>query len=774
MNLNILRKLGLVAALLCLTGTLNAQIIEFFQTGEEFAGPFPSWKNVRTDYGAKGDGVADDTAAIQAAIDDLRNVSGNAWSTLYFPAGTYRLTKTLRNQRQEHNDWLGCQIIGEDPATTILRWDGEEGKWMWGLDMWYGKMGRITFDGHGKAGTGLMRWNQFSTYCELSDLWFKDIPGNGICLGSSSNNHEGQAEHAIERCRFTRCGTGILTSDWNTMDIYVWFCLFEDCRRGIYNNTGGYQAFENVFLRSTDCDLGSSNNHVFNVVNNVSVGSRRFLGDFHARIHVQGNRIYDPLDAVVMRAPETCIDNVIRSRAGQTGPCIEAPTGSHLFAGNTFTVAHPVAEGGGRVRHLDQKIVSPEAMPLPATLRLPGPPRRAQGKVFEVRAGTGDDAAELQRQIDAAAAEPAGSNPVVHLPKGKYALRNTVVFPAKVALQLVGDCASEHGSIIRWEGQGSGPGLRLQGPSRVTLRDLSLAFSGSGADAVVVENADQPGGRVFCDQVLCGGNDAGKRCAAAIEVDGLEQSDVTYLNGGWGEFTRTGVLVKGGPQRAAGGTAPGQVALLLGALGNNEYRLIDVQTGGEVSAYGFRDETPKPGALLDLGPDSAGTLSVVGMSWAGTPSATQPFINVDGFKGTLAYVGNAIGSGYQENDGSLFVRIAGHGANARVLVAASEFTSENSITLPKVWQDHSDPKARAILLNCVGSGVNKPKHDIPNVVAQRKGAEPDDDELRAMLEQIRALRIEPPTARAAGVTDVQIHRVIIRACQERTGLILRR
>lgn len=52
----------------------------------------------------------------------------------------YRLTRTLRNQRKEHNDWLGCQIIGEDPATTILRWDGEPGKWMWGLDMWYGKL----------------------------------------------------------------------------------------------------------------------------------------------------------------------------------------------------------------------------------------------------------------------------------------------------------------------------------------------------------------------------------------------------------------------------------------------------------------------------------------------------------------------------------------------------------------------------------------------------------------------------------------------------------
>lgn len=764
----------ILLAILCFASGLHAQTVSFNDTGEEFAGPFPSWKNVRTDYGAKGDGVTDDTAAIQAAIDDLRNVSGNAWSTLYFPAGTYRITKTLLNQRKEHNDWLGCQIIGEHPATTILRWDGPDGKWMWGLDMWYCKLSRFTFDGGGKAGTGLMRWNQFSTYCELSDLWFKDITGSGICLGSGTNNHEGQAEHAIERCRFTRCGTGILTADWNTMDIYIWWCLFEDCGRGIHNNMGGYQAFENVFLRSKDADLGTQNNHVFNIVNNTSIGSKRFIGTFAARGFVLGNRIYDTHDAIAMPATECMIDNLVRSAAGQERPCVGPANGSHLFAGNTFTVANPLSKGRGRLRQLDSKIVAREDLPVPATVRLPGPPRKAAGKVFTVRAGTGDDAAELQRQIDAAAAESRGASPVVHLPKGKWVLRRTVNFPANVALQLVGDSASEHGSVIRWEGKGAGPGFRLAGPSRVTLRDLSLAFSGSGADALIVENADQPGGSIYCDQVLSGGNDAGKRCAVAIEVDGVEQSDVTYLNGGWGEFTRAGVIVRGGPTRASGGTAPRQVALLLGALGNNEFRLIDVQSGGRVIACGFRDEAPKPGALLDLGPNSAGAISVVGMSWAGTPSVTQPFLHLDGFKGTLAYVGNAMGSGYKENDGSLFVRITGSGADTRALVAASEFTSENSITLRRVWQDQSQPKARAVLLNCVGSGVNKPKHNLPNVVAQTEGTEPDDAELRAMLMPLRELRINPPGPRAEGVTDVKLLRLIVRASQDRTGMIFRR
>jgi hypothetical protein len=178
------------------------------------------------------------------------------------------------------------------------------------------------------------------------------------------------------------------------------------------------------------------------------------------------------------------------------------------------------------------------------------------------------------------------------------------------------------------------------GPSRATLRDLSFLFAGSGADAVVIGTGDLPGGRIFCDQVLSSGNDGTKRCDTAILVDRVEECAVTCLNGGWGEFTRTGVMVKGGPVRKAGGKTNGQVTLCLGALGNNEYRLVDVQDGGRVVACGFRDEAPKPGALLDLGPDSISAISVMGMSWAATPSRTQPFINVEGFKGTLACVGN--------------------------------------------------------------------------------------------------------------------------------------
>ena len=55
-------------------------------TGE----PIVAGTNVK-DYGAVGDGVADDTGAIRRAIAGLLRNSGGG--TLYFPAGTYRVTE---------------------------------------------------------------------------------------------------------------------------------------------------------------------------------------------------------------------------------------------------------------------------------------------------------------------------------------------------------------------------------------------------------------------------------------------------------------------------------------------------------------------------------------------------------------------------------------------------------------------------------------------------------------------------------------------------------
>ncbi|HXY42543.1 MAG TPA: glycosyl hydrolase family 28-related protein, partial [Vicinamibacteria bacterium] len=57
----------------------------------------------RERFGATGDGVADDTAAVQKAIDTLQEESGEG--VVLLPAGRYRLSATLYV-------WPGIRLIG--------------------------------------------------------------------------------------------------------------------------------------------------------------------------------------------------------------------------------------------------------------------------------------------------------------------------------------------------------------------------------------------------------------------------------------------------------------------------------------------------------------------------------------------------------------------------------------------------------------------------------------------------------------------------------------
>ena len=74
-------------------------------------------QNVR-DYGAKGDGVTDDTEAIQKAIAANRDKQ-----LLYIPDGTYLISDTLLTARgDKHKDWFAfLSIQGQSRDKTILR-----------------------------------------------------------------------------------------------------------------------------------------------------------------------------------------------------------------------------------------------------------------------------------------------------------------------------------------------------------------------------------------------------------------------------------------------------------------------------------------------------------------------------------------------------------------------------------------------------------------------------------------------------------------------------
>ncbi|AUS02990.1 pectin lyase fold/virulence factor [Vibrio phage 2.275.O._10N.286.54.E11] len=168
--------------------------------------PIVGWVNVK-DYGAVGNGVADDTVAIQAAINATPE-----GGTLWFPIGEYYITADLTRNTAIH-------IIGSGTSHTWIRWDS--GVFRIGLDF---NSGDIKISDL-KLGSNYVR------------------PAGtppGIQLGYGMRVQTGAySKFEIKDCDFTGVGTGIIFID-GASEITIKSCNFANIHHGTSSQTGGY------------------------------------------------------------------------------------------------------------------------------------------------------------------------------------------------------------------------------------------------------------------------------------------------------------------------------------------------------------------------------------------------------------------------------------------------------------------------------------------------------------------------------------------------------
>ena len=116
--------------------------------------PVPlGWVNVK-DYGAVGNGVHDDTAAIQAAVDAITgNLPPAAYArvaryALYFPAGVYNITHDI-----DILSTIGFHVFGDGAWITFIRAVGTNFKRaMFNIDgSFFGSFTEFTMDGESTA-----------------------------------------------------------------------------------------------------------------------------------------------------------------------------------------------------------------------------------------------------------------------------------------------------------------------------------------------------------------------------------------------------------------------------------------------------------------------------------------------------------------------------------------------------------------------------------------------------------------------------------------------
>lgn len=722
---------------------------------EEFVGPFASWLNVQTQYGARGDGTTDDTAAIQRALNAVgaAGASGGP-AVVYLPPGTYRITAALTMASR-----ISVGVIGADPATTVLKWDGPAGAPMLDLNgVAYSQFERLTFNGAGTRGnpaqTGIMQaWDGQRQYAATDNRYTDDIFENmayGMRIGSRGYM---DSEGTIRRCRFVNLSSaGISVENFNALDWWVWNSDFEHDAVGVSDasgpggrGAGNFHVYDSVFRGSTTSDILIGNTCYFSFRRNVSVGSAHFvvagpIGSSPNPMTLQGNAVLNPTGSPAVDVwnpgPVLLVDNIFKTA---TTPVVHvqepyvpnATSADVVSVGNTFTVLNPYKVAGRLATTDDRQIAAAylnPAIPAPATA-LPNWHRT----VFDVPAGA--SAAVIQNAINQAA-QLNGQHPVVHLPAGTYNLTSTLTIPASTDVQLAGDGDR---TVVAWAGSLAPSVLHLPGPSHATILDLQI-MGGSAGDAILADNTDQIGARVFSDQNYLAG--ASRPNQTGLLVNGVQHVHV-LLENLLTESDATGLKVVGSGAPNNGTSLDSRVDVFGGAAGS-EGNAYDLSNQGRLMV---QDAWYEGGGAGFTSLTGAGTFTLDGAMVAAT-TASATTINVNNFAGKAVVLGTVLFRG-----DTIGLSGQGNGTNFLGLGVTGVVSSFSSMT---PYFANSMTTAQSALMNSKHEDPTSASQPVPNQV---QNVTDMSTYLRTMLAQLRNEQPEALNALPASVTDLRLYRV---------------
>ena len=660
----------LVTGLLSLVGVPGRS-----QGREEFTGPYASWANVRQRFHVKGDGITDDTRALQRAIDSLtcnptgNNTGKNRFSVVYLPAGTYCISAPLRFQGQ-----IGVTLIGEDPQRTVIKWIGKDSNTLfWADGSAYYKVSRITWDAAGRKhmeGVGIHWFDKWTSAksrsyaalnIEVSDCIFLGL-GIGIGGGTEGAAEGGKdgtgwndSEVTIRRCSFFGCTeAGIAIRGFNAQDYWVWDCKFLNCLVGIRSRFGGYHAYQCFFSGSVVCDVNSHHGYLCSVRGCYSENAGAFSLDAFMSSNPFKRIFQDNIILYPKRLPVeyyhlgklTFWDNRFTATVDTTYP-YSINTRSWfpgiyevLSLHNTYAYSRPIHIGMGpntiysygdkyetgagirgtasaKATAVSSKKEITDASAKAFLRTMDVTPAKIERPVFEIPADA--DASAIQSILDKAAGAK-GQRPVVHFGTGVYLIDRTLVIPAGSDMQLVGD-GLLYATILRKKADArftAGAMILVKGPSTIDIRDMQIAWDQEkdNTAAIVFEDVDQPGAQAHIDQLYSHED-------TSLAIIGMNYLYVEKNNSFFseGNFISGGDLVKKGGGTARLSCYGGQFARLK-VLNNARFLARDCWWEGMDSL------------ALDL--NGSGTVCIDGAMIAPHKSDSSSTIAINGFKGHLS------------------------------------------------------------------------------------------------------------------------------------------
>lgn len=434
--------------------------------------PRSDWLSVRQ-AGAKGDGKADDTAAIQQTFDQV--VPG---TTVYFPPGTYRITQKVTITGPA----IGVSVIGHGRNTTLV-WDGEAGgKLFEDNGVSTSRYVGLTFEGCGKAAVGFNHYstNRFETEVLHRHLAFRNFTEAGLV--AVKQDRYALAETTFDNCLFENCGRGTSFTSFNDYNWTFDGCEFRDCDIAIDCHHGNFYVRNSHFENSRTVDIRALPEHGCSLRRCTSRGSQQFL-TFQNSVspftiqdcHIAGWK--SPDGAIQLSgAPVILFDCSFTEPPSNAAPVNtrratqriitsqnKAPECEALVRGpnEKFRYEVPAGELQGSLHSADRSFFR-------TTASMPG-------KVFDAKVDFGatgdgrtDDTAAIQKCIDAARLH--GKGAIAYLPSGVYVIKETLKITGRN--YYVG--GSGFLSKLFWKGAEGGTMVQVSEPDHVTLELLAI------------------------------------------------------------------------------------------------------------------------------------------------------------------------------------------------------------------------------------------------------------------------------------------------------------
>lgn len=116
------------------------------------------------DFCAVGDGVVDDTAAIQAAITSVGAAGGGS---IYFPAGTYKISAQL------NITYSSIRLVGSSRYSTLIKQTNLNSKII-SITNDFFQLEHLSFIYDGTQVAGATALYCFGSYCTLKDFLIRN------------------------------------------------------------------------------------------------------------------------------------------------------------------------------------------------------------------------------------------------------------------------------------------------------------------------------------------------------------------------------------------------------------------------------------------------------------------------------------------------------------------------------------------------------------------------------------------------------------------------